>query len=542
MADIILKDENGNDATFEGVDSVSFRAVGGGTATFTSGGGGVTSWNDLTDKPFEEKIEYTDTLTWDGNFETFEGYKFTIDYTSIVHVSDSVPLISDIGDNYIIEIMDDRVGENEVAVSEFTELDNGAIMGSGGTVYVFIIPTNDFAFDDTITFAKKGVYLVRTFVNDDQDPCTIYCSKFSIPNYNFAVTTIKKIDEKFIPTKPVEPVKELLMYSSTKGSNKKFKIVVNDEGVITAIRVYEEGEVREYPVSSIFDSTGDGVLDIHLFSNELFEQFTGNDVYHINAVEDIVDDYGNDTEPYTHYMLYDEVAAGTGTLPPHVYCYDNKADNYLRYQFDVAEDGIYELAAHLRIKDEQLRGATYTINKGTEYEHAFATTYGWNTLEEALEVRNSDELQGAYMRGMFVYLHAGTNSIRITIADGVEKNQHFRDFYLLKVAELPTEIKKVTMDQAENMGINLGEGGKLPEYYDITVTFNNGAPRASDGFCRVITSNGHKMSIYSINLASGQTMPTENSTVTLRGKIGCVNSSVNGDIGKETRIFDATLL
>ena len=37
-------------------------------------------------------------------------------------------------------------------------------------------------------------------------------------------------------------------------------------------------------------------------------------------------------------------------------------------------------------------------------------------------------------------------------------------------------------------------------------------------------------------------MPLAGETVTLRGKIGCVNSTANGSIGQEARIFDATIV
>lgn len=303
-------------------------------------------------------------------------------------------------------------------------------------------------------------------------------------------------------------------------------------------------DITEKPVISSFDNTGDGIPEVYFFSKELPTRFSTGYGIQIDAVKDITDNSGIHQEAGSHYMKYDEVAAGIGTLPPHVYCYDNSSANYLRYSFYVPEDGIYELAALLRIKDEQLRGATYTINKGSKYEHAFVTTYGWEDLEEALAMR--DDEQGAYMRGMLVHLHAGINTIHITNAAGVTKNQHFRGLYLVKTADLPKYPYVLTMDEAEEIGINLAKGAMLPEYQYIKVTFNNGAPRSSDGFCRVIASNGHLMSIHKITLTTTgqtiQTMPVANSTVTLCGKIGCVNSTVNGSIGKEARIFDAIII
>lgn len=311
---------------------------------------------------------------------------------------------------------------------------------------------------------------------------------------------------------------------------------VTKEGIYSV----RKNKVTEKPVISSFDNTGDGIPEVYFFSKELPTRFSSYNYIKIDAVKDITDNNGVHQEAGSHYMKYDEVAAGIGTLPPHVYCYDNSSANYLRYSFYVPEDGIYELAAYLRIKDEQLRGATYTINKDTQYEHAFVTTHGWSSQEEAIAVR--DEIQGAYMSGMLVHLHEGVNTIHITIAQEVAKNQHFRSLYLIKNSNLPKYPYVITMDEAEGIGVNLAKGDILPDYYYISVTFNNGAPRESDGFCRVITSNGRKMSIHRINLDVGQTMPLANTTVTLRGKVGCVNSTVNGIIGKEARIFDATLV
>ena len=300
----------------------------------------------------------------------------------------------------------------------------------------------------------------------------------------------------------------------------------------------------ETPVASSFDNTGDGVAETYTFLKMLPAHFTTTEAIHIDAVKDITDNNGVYQEPgrSSHYVKYDELEAGTGTMPyAHVYC-DTSAQ-YLRYSFYVPEDGIYDLAAHLRIKDEVIRGATYTINKGTDYEYAFVTTYGWKSAAEALAVRNNDFLQGAYMTGMSVRLQKGTNTIHITLANSIAKAQHFRDFYLIKTADIPTEdITTLSMDEAEAIGIVLGSGVILPEYRNITVAFNNGGPRETDGFCRVITSNGNKMSIQKITLDDNQIMPTANSIVVLRGKIGCVKSAVNGSIGKETRIFDAIIV
>ena len=134
-------------------------------------------------------------------------------------------------------------------------------------------------------------------------------------------------------------------------------------------------------------------------------------------------------------MEYDEIRAGSGDLPyPHVYCSDGST-NELIYTITVAEAGTYEMAVHIRLKDQKVRGAMYTINKGTESEYSFSTSYGWATADEAIAHRNNDFLIGAYMTGIMVELQAGENTIHITCAPEVAKTQHFRDLYFVKVGE-----------------------------------------------------------------------------------------------------------
>ena len=316
-----------------------------------------------------------------------------------------------------------------------------------------------------------------------------------------------------------------------------------EDGVYYVRKNSGANAVTETSVASSFDNTGDGIAEVYSFSKALPTRFTSGYAIEIDAVKDITDDNGIHQESSTnnHYSRYDEIATDTGTMPyAHVYCKDN-SKQYLYYSFNVSEEGIYELCAHLRIKDAQLRGATYTINKGESYEHVFVTTHGFGSEDEAFEIRNNDHLQGSYMSGMTVYLRKGINTIRITNAAGVTKNQHFRNLYLVKKTDISIEYKDLTMDEAEKMGVGLAKGAKIFSPYYITVTFNNGAPRDTDGFCRVRTSNGNLMSIQSID-TNGTEMPLEGDTVTLAGKIGCVNSAVNGSIGKEARIFDATII
>ena len=188
--------------------------------------------------------------------------------------------------------------------------------------------------------------------------------------------------------------------------------------------VYCEYVFETFEVPSFFDNDYDGMGDVFYFSAALPEEFTGEDVIWIDAV--------NNAFPDGNHMEYDEIRVGSGTLPyPHVYCYD-RSNNALVYTINVEKTGIYNVAVHYRIKDQKTRGAKFVVNEGTENEQVINHTFAWPTADEVYELRNNDFLIGAYMTGLSFYLQEGTNTITIRVADGIEKPQHFRGLYLVK--------------------------------------------------------------------------------------------------------------
>ena len=178
-------------------------------------------------------------------------------------------------------------------------------------------------------------------------------------------------------------------------------------------------------VSSVFDNDGDGQNEVYLFAPALPEKFTADGVIHVDAVEDNLSE--NSPEPPTDQAVLSKV--------PYLHAYLEKGQNqYLLYTITVEEAGVYEMAIHLRLRDCMTRGATYIINEGTENEYSFKTSYGWETIYDAIAVRNNDKLIGTYMFGIYVELQAGENTIKITETE-LYKTQHFRDFYFVKVEE-----------------------------------------------------------------------------------------------------------
>ena len=192
--------------------------------------------------------------------------------------------------------------------------------------------------------------------------------------------------------------------------------------------IYCEETFEATPVASTFDNDGDGEGDVFYFTPALPEKFTGEDVIWLDAFNDSIGDH----------MTYDEIGVGSGTLPyPHVYCSDQVVTDSIAFTITVDKAGLYDVAAHYRIKDQKVRGAKFIANEGTEFEYAVNHTYGWTTADEAYAVRNNDFLIGSYMTGLVLPLQEGENTITIRVADGIQKSQHFRDLYLVWSADLP---------------------------------------------------------------------------------------------------------
>ena len=247
-------------------------------------------------------------------------------------------------------------------------------------------------------------------------------------------------------------------------------------------------------------------------------------------------------------MEYDEIRAGSGSLPyPHVYCSDKVVTDSIAFTITVEKAGLYNVAAHYRIKDQKVRGAKFIANEGTEYEYAVNHTYGWATADDAYEVRNNDFLIGSYMTGLVLPLQAGENTITIRVADGVEKSQHFRDLYLVWSADLPaTEEPEepagpatLTAEEAIAKGITFEKGKYSEEFYYVTLTLNTNAN--ANGFARA-TLEGVDM-VISVAAPAGYVEGTYNlgDTVTFLAQVGCVNSATTSTT-KEARLFNATIV
>lgn len=176
-------------------------------------------------------------------------------------------------------------------------------------------------------------------------------------------------------------------------------------------------------VPSIYDANGDGRKDVYYFSPLLTDRF--DNAVHIEA------------KNYDKELSSAVVSTSTGGGLPHWYVTYGQ-NQYIVYRVTVPEDGLYEMAIHFRMKDEQVRSAKYTVNGGTEHEEIFETSHGFTgTAYEA--VRDATTLT-SYMYGITVNLVAGENIIKIEEGSGSDKTQHYRDFYFVKVGEMHRHV------------------------------------------------------------------------------------------------------
>lgn len=158
-------------------------------------GGGVTSWNDLEDRPVV--MAGGDTLTWDGNTD---GLVSTLVFGElpVYKVSDVVVTLDDCPNGIIVggTAEDITVPYDEI-VTAYNDI------GMIGVEFFYCVPSDGFEIPDTV-FPEKGIYLLSL-------PGEVVVTKLTIPGYTGFPSTIK-LDAKYLPNVadlPAEWIAEL---------------------------------------------------------------------------------------------------------------------------------------------------------------------------------------------------------------------------------------------------------------------------------------------------------------------------------------------
>jgi hypothetical protein len=160
------------------------------------GGAGVSSWNDLKDKPFGD---FNDTLVWDGNTEGLTFVQLD-EEVRFYKVSDAVPTYNDCTAGgktaYII-------GVEEEFEQKDIEVDPSGMFVVGTAL---IVPTEAIGvpilFDEVIsvTFAEAGTYFVYVTTGDVSFPA-VFTYSLTINGYTGFPKSTKKIDGEYVALK-----------------------------------------------------------------------------------------------------------------------------------------------------------------------------------------------------------------------------------------------------------------------------------------------------------------------------------------------------
>ena len=110
----------------------------------------------------------------------------------------------------------------------YLDLGNGSFMADGA----FFIAADNTEFNSFV-FPEKGVYFILSLNGTYVSGISSADSDTPEITWDGNIGKIKAIDPKYIPSE----LNEIILPSSTSGSSKKFKITVDDSGVISATQV-----------------------------------------------------------------------------------------------------------------------------------------------------------------------------------------------------------------------------------------------------------------------------------------------------------------
>lgn len=192
------------------------------------------SYDQLVEKPFGiiEGVP-TNILTYDGDSTGYDTVTSTDGTQIYVKIADEAPSVAELVGTVVITNTSLTYTVTETNV---TTLDSGDYT-TFNTLIVGVFSDSCAAVDDYGEFTK-GLW-IRGNASAYIASLTATSSIFSTPD------TIHKLDEKYIPdtitrVEDIPESKAIILSSSTEGSTKRFKITVDDEGILTATEIVEE--------------------------------------------------------------------------------------------------------------------------------------------------------------------------------------------------------------------------------------------------------------------------------------------------------------
>lgn len=187
-----------------------------------------TSWNDLKDKPFGEETKMVGGDTTELAIDsTGMEPSVVLGNMKFFYLSDAVVTIDDLANGYTVRFTNAQGEKKEISCTadEVGALEQGKDKAIGIWDLRFICVAEDSyeaSSEGPLVFPKKGIYLYGQMSVKGLPPVSL-----TIPGYKGFVseqTVVKPLAEQYMPT-------------LTSPSGKKFKLSVDDSGVLSATEV-----------------------------------------------------------------------------------------------------------------------------------------------------------------------------------------------------------------------------------------------------------------------------------------------------------------
>ena len=186
-------------------------------------GGGVSSWNDLTDKPFYEESVTLD-IHWDG--EIGDRVSVDMDGTYLVHVSDYVLTDELVGTTMCYTSTD----ENGVTAEESVVLEAGDIWPYGNITMIYsgcaaVVPHDNTNFMG-ILFPKAGIYFNKT-------------QELVTTSLTGEATIVNMLDNKYVDSHDSVTLNLSYTYDESTGS---YNNITSDLGFADVLDAWKHGQ------------------------------------------------------------------------------------------------------------------------------------------------------------------------------------------------------------------------------------------------------------------------------------------------------------
>lgn len=248
---------------------------------YAGGGAGVSSWNDLTDKPFEDcSIDHGQTITWDGNpnrlptVSLYEDDVYHQFYTRAYLVSDIFPSVKHT-QSVSIQMTDFW---NNHTVTEYT-----AELEEAGNAMIAVVSELNrnmviIAFEDNVevegvVYPKKGVWFIESYIPGHMGRKGA-TTAITLSEGSFIEEKVKTLDPKYLGlNKYFNTVEsDTLFWDGNKDGLKKVVVDFGDDYVMNYYKISDNVPDESILMTDGYKEVGSLIYDFD--GNEFADVFS----------------------------------------------------------------------------------------------------------------------------------------------------------------------------------------------------------------------------------------------------------------------------